>query len=141
MSVMRERRTRELHRDAAKGTLGLKKLVLPTWNPIVCFDQIMELVGSYYTKVMCPFEFHKVCARAVVAHTQKLKVLSLKGTTRTLSIPATLIYANNLASQSLQKLHGSSKFLLRPTLICDMCEDGVAADEDVFRWYRFDDEI
>ncbi|RXH94060.1 hypothetical protein DVH24_016127 [Malus domestica] len=33
------------------------------------------------------------------------------------------------------------KFLLCPTLICDMCEDGVAADEDVFRWYRFDDEI
>ncbi|KAB2620368.1 F-box/LRR-repeat protein [Pyrus ussuriensis x Pyrus communis] len=94
---------------------------LPTWNPILL------------QKLCAPFEFQEVCARAVVAYTQKLK--------RTLSIPATLIYANNLASQSLQKLHGSSKFLLCPTLICDMCEDGVAADEDVFRWYRFDDEI
>ncbi|RXH94059.1 hypothetical protein DVH24_016126, partial [Malus domestica] len=124
---------RELHRDAAKGTLGLKKLVLPTWNPIVCFDQIMELVGSYYTKVMCPFEFHEVCARAVVAYTQKLKVLSLKGTTDS-EHPDYSYICEQLGESITAQASWLQKFLLCPTLMCDMSEDELTTDEDVFRW-------
>ncbi|RXH95491.1 hypothetical protein DVH24_007991 [Malus domestica] len=82
--------------------LGLKQLVLPTWNLITVtgFETTVRnweglestaLVGNYFSNIP-----------------QLIVMCQLK---RILSIPTTLIYVNNLASQSLHKPNGIRSFL------------------------------
>ncbi|KAB2632680.1 F-box/LRR-repeat protein [Pyrus ussuriensis x Pyrus communis] len=180
---------------AAERTPRLKQLVLPTWNLITLtgFEtavrnwvglesfvvayidfpfQIMKLVGSYCNisqlKVMCPSKFDVVCARAIVAYTPKLKILSLQCTTvhktalvfimnemKDLEIlnvshctfiddserPRYSYGFEQLGESIVAQVSRLKEFLVCPRQHCDMCACGVVDGEEASIWHRFEKEI